>query len=54
MSGLPKADGDVSGIHPVLGTPFLDMVKMLGSELVLEVQSSGVQALTSISARRVA
>lgn len=28
-SSVPKADGDVAGIHPVLGATFLNMVKML-------------------------
>lgn len=32
---VPKADGKVSGIHPVLGVMFLDLVEMLRRMLAL-------------------
>lgn len=54
MSSVPKADGDVAGIHPVLGAPFLNMVKVLLSVSIQPRPGIQILILTSISARRVA
>lgn len=54
MSSVPKADGDVAGIHPVLGASFLHMVKMLLGVSIQPRPDIQILILTSISARSVA